>query len=293
MTINSPKVLKSRFVKSADGTEIYADAAGNCSPSVPVIVMIPGFSMVKAAFDPIFEDPKWTSNAFLVRYDPRGHGRSGKPLNDESWESRCISQDFEAVCQEFGVTEAFVMGWSLGAAHFVDIASYNTSVSISGFITVEGALCVDQATIFRISTPESFSVLAGLMQTTDVDAFQQGSLNFISWLSDRLPPDLYRALLEGVILVPRALATKFISRTHNMDAMIKKAQSGQIELLLITGRRDKLVNATAVKAVYEEIGWKNYVYQHLDDGDHMPWLSVPDEFRETVLQWARERNGRV
>lgn len=54
------------MVKSADGTEIYADAVGNRSPGIPTIVMIPGFSMVKAAFDSIFEDHKWTSNAFLV-----------------------------------------------------------------------------------------------------------------------------------------------------------------------------------------------------------------------------------
>lgn len=49
-----------------------------------------------------------------MRYDSRGQGGSGKPLNDEAWESERFSEDFEAVCKEFGVTKAFVMGWSLG-----------------------------------------------------------------------------------------------------------------------------------------------------------------------------------
>lgn len=66
MTVEHSVKLESRFVKSADGTEIYTDAAGNRSPSVPTIVMIPGFTMVGAAFNAIFEDPKWLSNAFLV-----------------------------------------------------------------------------------------------------------------------------------------------------------------------------------------------------------------------------------
>jgi hypothetical protein len=57
---------ESRLVKSADGTKIYADAIGNRTPGLPTIVMIPGFAMVKAAFNPIFEDNRWTSKAFLV-----------------------------------------------------------------------------------------------------------------------------------------------------------------------------------------------------------------------------------
>jgi len=56
----------SRFIKSADGTEIYADAIGTRSPGTPVLILIHGAFMVKGAFDPIFEDPKWTSSVFLV-----------------------------------------------------------------------------------------------------------------------------------------------------------------------------------------------------------------------------------
>lgn len=58
--------FESRFVKSADGTEIYTDAAGSRSPASLVVVLIHGGCMVKAAFDPMFEDPKWTSGVFLV-----------------------------------------------------------------------------------------------------------------------------------------------------------------------------------------------------------------------------------
>jgi len=56
----------SRYVRSADGTEIYADACGDRSPGSPVLILLHGAFMVKGAFDPIIEDPKWTSSAFLV-----------------------------------------------------------------------------------------------------------------------------------------------------------------------------------------------------------------------------------
>lgn len=55
-----------RLVKSADGTEISADAIGNRAPECPVIVLIHGFSMLKEVFNPMFEDSKWTQNNFLV-----------------------------------------------------------------------------------------------------------------------------------------------------------------------------------------------------------------------------------
>jgi pimeloyl-ACP methyl ester carboxylesterase len=174
----------------------------------------------------------------------------------------------------------------------VDITSHNKSVAISGFISVEGALCLDQEIVTRIGTPESFSLFVDFMQTIDVDAFQRSALSFISWLSDKVSPDLARMILEGFILVPRALAIKSTCRTQNTDAMLKKARAGELELLLITGAKDRLMNIEAVKAVYQETEWKKYVHKHFEDGDHMPWISIPDQFRLCVLQWIGERRNR-
>lgn len=53
------------LVRSADGTEIYADAVGD--PARPAIVFIHGFSLSALVFDPIFADPEWLENAYLVR----------------------------------------------------------------------------------------------------------------------------------------------------------------------------------------------------------------------------------
>ncbi len=69
MSAQSLPKLESRVVISADGTRLHADAIGSRSPSSPVIVMIHGFGMVKAAFDSMFNDPQWISNAFLVRFN--------------------------------------------------------------------------------------------------------------------------------------------------------------------------------------------------------------------------------
>ena len=54
------------YVTSVDGTRIYSEALGDSTK--PAIVFIHGFQLSSAAFDPIFDDPKWTDKLYLVRW---------------------------------------------------------------------------------------------------------------------------------------------------------------------------------------------------------------------------------
>jgi hypothetical protein len=124
-----------RMLISADGTEIYANAIGD--PSNQAIVFIHGFVWSLMAFDDIFTNPHWTNQFHLVRflvssmcsrlnevpimyhtlrvtkvrYDVRGHGRSGKPDADEAWESKRFAEDFDTVVNAFKLRKPFVAGW--------------------------------------------------------------------------------------------------------------------------------------------------------------------------------------
>jgi pimeloyl-ACP methyl ester carboxylesterase len=46
-----------------------------------------------------------------VRYDVRGHGRSGKPSDVAAWESKRLAEDFDAVVEAFKLDKPFVLGW--------------------------------------------------------------------------------------------------------------------------------------------------------------------------------------
>lgn len=47
-----------------------------------------------------------------MRYDLRGHGRSGKPETDAGYTSDKFAEDFKAVMTAFGLTKPIVVGWS-------------------------------------------------------------------------------------------------------------------------------------------------------------------------------------
>ncbi|KAJ3569560.1 hypothetical protein NP233_g4963 [Leucocoprinus birnbaumii] len=300
MPSTSYTVYEPTIIKSADGTNICADAIGSRAAGSPVLVLIHGFSVVKEAFDPIFHDPKWIHHAFLVRYDTRGHGKSDKPLEDSRWHSQRMAEDFEAVCKEFGVEKAFVLGWSLGgtslhfsvesaemmkvsAAFFADLVNFTKSVNISGFINVAGPPYIDQGLFARVAASSTLEILVALSQPSSVDVFQENTLKLIRTLSSVMSPDLFRTLLEGVIIQPRAITARIVSRKQDPTRLVQEGREGKIDTLVITGGRDILINVPGLKAVYEDLGLQKCTMKHLEEADHVPWVSSRDEFRETVL----------
>jgi pimeloyl-ACP methyl ester carboxylesterase len=48
-----------------------------------------------------------------VRYDIRGHGRSGQPITEESYSSQRMVEDFQAVCKAFSIIKPFSVAWSV------------------------------------------------------------------------------------------------------------------------------------------------------------------------------------
>lgn len=97
------------MLTSPDGTPIWAESNGNTSK--PAIVFVHGLSCTALGWDRQFADPALQRDFHLVRYEMRGHGRSGKPLDEQGYESQKIAGDFAAVCEAFGVVKPFLMGW--------------------------------------------------------------------------------------------------------------------------------------------------------------------------------------
>lgn len=46
-----------------------------------------------------------------IRYDIRGHGRSGMPTTPEGHASKLYADDFKAVAEAFGLRKPTLIGW--------------------------------------------------------------------------------------------------------------------------------------------------------------------------------------
>jgi len=123
-----------KIIRSSDGCEIYAEASGN--PQNPHVVLVHGMTFSGGVFDDFCQQPRLLDEVYIVsflsfpfqrglcltqhelsqvRYDLRGHGRSGKPENSEAHSSKLCADDFIAVVQAFNLHRPVFVGWYVGA----------------------------------------------------------------------------------------------------------------------------------------------------------------------------------
>jgi len=270
-----------KTLRSPDGTVIHAEAAGDRNK--PAIVFLHGFSLSSVVFDPLFADPMWTDYAFLVKYDLRGHGRSGKPDDEAYWDSKRIADDFRVVVEAFDVKQTFIVAWSLGASHIVDILAYHPISSILGLINIAGLPYMDQDLIGRVGTPEVLSHVPALTQSEDREAFETAAEIFLNMCSPLYPLGLREACLAVVLTQPVPVTLWTLHRSHEKEALMDVGRKTNMPLLLLYGDRDLVMIGEELEKALT--GWQNMKTIILEGGGHMPWLECSDVFREILFRW--------
>ncbi|KAJ7592429.1 Alpha/Beta hydrolase protein [Mycena floridula] len=276
----------SKVLTSNDGTKIHADAVGD--PLKPAMVFIHGCSLGSILFEGIFTDPKWLDALYLVRYDVRGHGRStiSDPETDEWHSSKNFARDFDIVVEAFRLARPFIAGWSLGAVNFADIFACHPPEYVSGIISIAGLPHMDPSVLQLVTSPETPPLLAMLVDPADTTEFQQSSATFIDFCSTLLPYTLRQASIGLVMSQPRTVLAKLMTRTQDPSRLLQYGQDGSLPLLVICGTLDKFANISELRAFYR--GWKRFWFEEMLETDHVPWISQPVKFRETVFGWVKE-----
>ncbi len=91
---------------TSDGTAIYFESFGKGRP----LVFIPGYS---GSTEIWMYQIMHLGHAFnCVVYDPRGHGRSDKPIDDYSWQT--MAADLNELIEHLQLDDPILVGWSMG-----------------------------------------------------------------------------------------------------------------------------------------------------------------------------------
>jgi pimeloyl-ACP methyl ester carboxylesterase len=103
------------------------------------VIFVTGFGSAYIAFDKLWNDPELRDKLYMVRFDPRGHGLTDKPVDPAAYESERYADDVKAIVSTYALDKPFFSGWSLGASLAVDIAQYYGSpLPFSGFLSYAG-----------------------------------------------------------------------------------------------------------------------------------------------------------
>ncbi|KAG6915143.1 hypothetical protein DXG01_013060 [Tephrocybe rancida] len=221
------------------GTTIFAEACGDHTK--PHVVFVHGFACAGIVFDKLFSLPDFQQNLFLVRYDARGHARSGQPTNEESYFSARYAEDFDAVCEAFSLDKPFFAGWSLAGAIAADLCAAHNPVHISGIIWL-GALPYMGDILPIVATPPVPSFTPGICTpSTSSEALSQ-RIKFCHALvaPHRLPSipfaDMCSWVGAATHLLPEC-ASLLISRTHDAARSKEEGKKG-LPLCIIHGADD-------------------------------------------------------
>ncbi|KAG6840254.1 hypothetical protein C0991_007911 [Blastosporella zonata] len=233
---------------SKDGTIIHAQAAGN--PAGPHIIFAHGLACTMTAFDPLFARPELLSTLYMVRYDTRGHGLSGKPLTPDFYTSDRYAQDVQAVINGFKLIKPFFAGWSLAGAIGADIAAnYPHPLPFSGLIWLAGLPYIGDI-LPIVATPTVLGFLPGLEDTTNATLGQQTRINFAETLSantNEVPYDTKLAWVGSAGYLPPPVASLVLGRTQDPTRLLQEGSLGW-PLLILAGTADLQINGSATIA---------------------------------------------
>ncbi|KAH8884903.1 alpha/beta-hydrolase [Thozetella sp. PMI_491] len=227
-------------IRSADGTLIWAAAAGQSPSAATTIVFVPGFGCSSLAFAKQFEDETLLSKFSLITYEPRGQARSGHPLEKEAYSSERNAEDFKAVCDTFGAKRVVVAGWSYGGLIPCDVFAHLGPDWISGIILLAGIPWRSMHT--EIAHPAVFEFVAPLL-TEDHVAQIQGFGPFID--SCFYPPNLEslsyteRAAMVGAIAEQHPTARMLLMTERHQDPAKLLEHAETLPVFLIMGEHDR------------------------------------------------------
>ncbi|KAJ7264233.1 alpha/beta-hydrolase [Mycena rebaudengoi] len=220
----SPALTTKRLI-SKDGTEILAEATGDYSK--PHIV---------------FE------NMYMVRFDMRAHGRSGKPERPEDYESIRYAEDVQAVIDGFKLNKPILAGWSLGAGVLADVCAHLDPLPISAAIWI---------------APPGILRCSNRLAVTDC---------FLFWIG-------------SAAMVPPACMGLVLSKRQDFASLKKYAARG-LPLFFIYGAEDVLAECVNIldntKPLFSDIE-----VAVMEGTGHIPFWEEPKVFAEHILRFVK------
>ncbi|KAF8164767.1 alpha/beta-hydrolase [Crassisporium funariophilum] len=279
-----PSVSVEKLLKSTDGTVIFARAVGNREN--PSLVFVHGLALSGSVFDDLFKDKHLLDRFYLVSYDMRGHGRSGKPEVEEGYASIRYADDFASVVKAFSLRTPMLIGWSLGATIACDICAHLGADSISGVVYAAG-LPYTGPIMNEVGTPLVLGFLPGLFSTDDVNLSARTKIAFIDSLflnPAHVPTSLKWSWLGATTLQLPAVSRLVLSRTQDPEKLLQEGSKG-LPLLMISGSSDTQVQGDVVVKLMKP-HFTNVEVHTIHGGSHALFYDNQEEFVQTLIDFS-------
>ncbi len=278
----SPADWDYRTVEGAGGVPLNVVTAGD--PASPAILLIHGFGQSHYSFVHQLNSDL-ADDYFLVSFDLRGHGGSGKPWAAEDYGEHTIwAGDVAAVVSASGIQRPVVVAWSYGTMVAMDYIREFGDDGLAGIILTGGQGALRPFRMPGADDPGAaeFARIRELQQSPALVDYIRAGERVIPLLTASPLPESERKLLQAIGLmlpayVRRAMAQR---RLDNQDLVGRLS----LPVLFCLGQEDnpyQLDDAAELATNHENMSLTVY-----EGAGHSVFIEQPQRFNAELRRFA-------
>ncbi len=279
--------LRFQLVEGAGGVPLNVVTAGDRSK--PAILLVHGIGQSYVSWENQLRPPV-TDQFYVVAFDLRGHGNSGKPWSKEDYaDYRNYAGDVQAVIKATGIDRPVLVGWSYGT---LIVADYLRAYGVSG---LRGIVLTGAYGGLTPPPPPAPPALAEQMARTrerqlggnleDNIAAARGVIRLLT-AHEMTPAYWERAVQLSLMLPGYARRYMFDRPIANMDQIPKIT----VPLLINVGGKDPSTPEPQGRELVAKVPLARIsVYP---ESGHSPFSEEPERYNRELAAFAREAFSR-
>ncbi len=272
--------MKSHFVEGHGGVRLHVREAGR--EGGPAMLFLHGWSQSWMSWLKQMEDAALASRFRLLAMDLRGHGSSGRPVEEAAYqENRPWADDVKAVLDALGVRQVVPVGWSYGGSVVLDYLTVHGMERVAGIVLVAPAVLFSKEDYGRWYGPGLLENAAGARSPVleeNISAMR-GLLD--ACLVRPVDRDWFEVQLAASMVVPPHVRGAMTRKRLDHEALLRRID---IPVLLVHGLDDRVVRSSVSR---ELAGWISRVRMELRPGTgHCPFTEEVDWFNAALADFV-------
>ncbi len=269
-------------VEGAGGVPLNVVTAGD--PANPAILLIHGFGQSHYSFFHQL-DSDLADDYFLVAFDLRGHGASGKPWATEAYSgSEVWARDVAAVIAATDIERPVVVAWSYGTLVAMDYFREFGVNGITGIILTGGQGALKP---FRMPTDDDpgaaeFARIRELQQSPDLIDYIRAGERVIPLLTASPLPERERQLFQAIgLMLPAYVRRAMMQRQLDNQDLVEQIS---LPVLFCLGQEDNpllLDDGAQLAAGYDNMSLSLY-----EGAGHSVFVEQPERFNAELRRFA-------
>lgn len=275
-----------RVVEGEGGVPLNVATAGD--PSRPALLLVHGIGQSHLSFEHQLRAPV-TDQFFVVSFDLRGHGNSGKPMEPAAYKDpKLWAGDVRRIMDALGLQRVVLLGWSYGTLIVSDYLRQYGSERLDGIVLV-GAY----GGLTPPPTPPPAAAAEGMARNRALQLSANPEDNFAA---ARATAGMLTARDMGQAWRDRAVAIAMMLPGASRKAMFERALANMdqipritVPILINVGGKDGSTQEPFARELAQKItaqGGRALVSVYPEAG-HSPFAEEPERFNRELMDFAR------